>query len=136
MIEGQGTQTLQGVKVEHIRHHHGRVDCVSGRNGGREELEYDGHHFVSTMPLRELVHALDPLPPADVLKAAQGLRYRDYLTVVLVVDRESVSPITGSISIPRRLSRADPKLQELEPVYGAGSFPDLAGVGILFVGQG
>jgi hypothetical protein len=44
------------------------------------------------MPLRELVHALDPLPPHEVLKAAQGLRYRDYLTVVLVIDRESVFP--------------------------------------------
>jgi hypothetical protein len=44
------------------------------------------------MPLRDLVHALDPLPPDEVLKAAQGLRYRDYLTVVLVVDRESVFP--------------------------------------------
>ena len=83
---------MQGVKVERIQHRHGRVDCVSGRSASGEQLEYDGRHFVSTMPLRELVHALDPLPPDEVLKAAQGLRYRDYLTVVLVVDRESVFP--------------------------------------------
>jgi len=92
LIERQGSRTVQGMKVERIRHRHGRVDCVSGRNGSGEQLEYDGRHFVSTMPLRELVHALDPLPPDEVLKAAQGLRYRDYLTVVLVVDRESVFP--------------------------------------------
>jgi protoporphyrinogen oxidase len=90
LIEHQGSQTVHGVKVERIRHRHGHVDCVSGRSVSGEQLEYDGRHFVSTMPLRELVHALDPLPPEEVLKAAQDLRYRDYLTVVLVVDRDSV----------------------------------------------
>ncbi len=92
LIERQGSQTVQGVKVERIQHRLGRVDCVSGRNASGERLEYDGRHFVSTMPLRELVQALDPLPPDEVLRAAQGLRYRDYLTVVLVVARESVFP--------------------------------------------
>lgn len=92
LIESQGSQTVQGVKVERIQHRHGRVDCVSGRSASGEQLEYDGRHFVSTMPLRDLIHALDPLPPDEVLKAARGLRYRDYLTVVLVVDRESVFP--------------------------------------------
>ena len=92
LIASQGSQTVQGVKVERIRHRHGHVDCVFGRTADGEELEYDGQQFVSTMPLRELISALDPLPPDDVLKAAQRLRYRDYLTVVLVVDRESVFP--------------------------------------------
>ncbi|NOS77585.1 MAG: NAD(P)/FAD-dependent oxidoreductase [Nitrospira sp.] len=92
LIENQGSQTIQGVKVERVRHRHGLVDCVQGRGAAGEPLEYDGRHFVSTMPLRELVQALDPLPPEDVLKAAHALRYRDYLTVVLVIDRESVFP--------------------------------------------
>ena len=92
LIERQGSRTVQGVKVGRIQHRHGRVDCVSGRSASGERLEYDGQHFVSTMPLRELVQALDPLPPDAVLRAAQGLRYRDYLTVVLVVARESVFP--------------------------------------------
>jgi hypothetical protein len=92
LIQRQGSQAVQGVKVERIQHRHGRVDAVWGRNGAGEATEYDGRHFVSTMPLRDLIQALDPLPPDDVLRAAQGLRYRDYLTVVLVVDRESVFP--------------------------------------------
>lgn len=92
LIDSQGSQTIQGVKVERVRHRQGLVDCVRGRGAAGESLEYDGSHFVSTMPLRELIQALDPLPPDDVLKAAQALRYRDYLTVVLVIDRESVFP--------------------------------------------
>ncbi|MCC6139561.1 MAG: NAD(P)/FAD-dependent oxidoreductase [Nitrospira sp.] len=92
LIQRQGSQTIHGVKVERVRHRQGLVDCVQGRGAAGESLEYDGGHFVSTMPLRDLVQVLDPLPPDDVLKAAQALRYRDYLTVVLVIDRESVFP--------------------------------------------
>jgi hypothetical protein len=42
------------------------------------------------MPLSALIHALDPPPPDTVLRAADCLRYRDYLTVVLLVNREKV----------------------------------------------
>ena len=92
LVAGYGSQTLKGIKVERIRHRHGRVDCVSGRTESGERLDFEGSHFVSTMPLRELVEAMDPQPPEKVLQAAQGLRYRDYLTVVLVINRESVFP--------------------------------------------
>jgi hypothetical protein len=44
------------------------------------------------MPVRELVHALEPAPPAQVIEAADRLQYRDYLTVVLIVDVEELFP--------------------------------------------
>ena len=90
LVEKQGSQTYQSVTVNHIRHRHGRVDCVSGQRVTGEQVDYEGSHFVSTMPLRELIQALDPLPPEEVVRAAHRLRYRDYLTVVLVINRDSV----------------------------------------------
>ncbi|GJL58212.1 MAG: hypothetical protein NPIRA03_10690 [Nitrospirales bacterium] len=92
LVAGFGSQTLKGMKVERIRHRHGRVDCVSARASSGEHLEFEGSDFVSTMPLRELIEAMDPQPPEKVVEAALGLRYRDYLTVVLVVNREDVFP--------------------------------------------
>jgi protoporphyrinogen oxidase len=92
LVEQQGSQTCRGVKVNRIRHRGRRVEYVSGQTMTGEHIDYDGTHCVSTMPLRELIQALDPLPPDDVVRAAQRLRYRDYLTVVLVVDRASVFP--------------------------------------------
>lgn len=92
LVAGFGSQTLKGMKVERIRHRHGRVDCVSARASSGEYLEFEGSDFVSTMPLRELIEAMDPQPPEKVVEAALGLRYRDYLTVVLVVNREDVFP--------------------------------------------
>ena len=58
----------------------------------REDVGFNSDHVISTMPLRELICALDPAPPDDVLGAAHRLRYRDFLTVVLIVKRASVFP--------------------------------------------
>ena len=91
-LAARGTATLRGVRVERIRHQRGRVVGVSGRTIAGEKVELHGDHCISTMPLRDLVHALDPAPPDSVLQAATHLRYRDYLTVVLIVKRASLFP--------------------------------------------
>jgi protoporphyrinogen oxidase len=92
ILTDRGNPTLRGVRAEKIRHRNGRVESVEARNANGERLEFGGEEFLSTMPLRELINCMDPLPPAEVLRAANGLRYRDYLTVVLIVKREHVFP--------------------------------------------
>jgi protoporphyrinogen oxidase len=44
------------------------------------------------MPLNELILRLDPPPPADAVEAAQGLRYRDFVLVGVVLDRARSFP--------------------------------------------
>ena len=44
------------------------------------------------MPFSALVKAMDPPPPAEVLDAADALRYRDFLTVALVVPERYAFP--------------------------------------------
>lgn len=88
----RGNRTLLNYRVEKLRHHNGRVQCAVARTRNGERLELDADDFISTMPLRELIFALQPPPPDDILRAASNLRYRDYLTVVLVVDREHTFP--------------------------------------------
>ena len=46
---------------------------------------YRGEHLISTMPIRELVAQIEPRLPQDALSAAQSLRYRDFLTVGLIL---------------------------------------------------
>lgn len=92
VIGERGVRTVRGTHVQRVRHRGGRVESVSGTMLTGERAEFDGSDFVSTMPLRELMFALSPAPPAKVLDAAARLRYRDYLTVVLVVNREEVFP--------------------------------------------
>lgn len=47
---------------------------------------------ISSLPLRDTVGMSDPAPSEDVQAAARGLRYRDFLTVALVVDGEDLFP--------------------------------------------
>ncbi|MFD6755625.1 NAD(P)/FAD-dependent oxidoreductase [Micromonospora gifhornensis] len=62
---------------------------VDGVDGRRTE---PADHVISSMPISELVAALRPAPPAQVLAAAEDLRYRDFLTVALVVPAEFSFP--------------------------------------------
>jgi protoporphyrinogen oxidase len=47
---------------------------------------------VSSLPLRHMVGLTSPDAPAKVKDAAQGLRYRDFLTVALVLDGQDLFP--------------------------------------------
>jgi protoporphyrinogen oxidase len=92
LLAAQGSETLRGIYVERICHRQGRVECIYGRMPSGERMEFGGNHVISSMPLRDLICTLDPAPPDEVLQAARNLRYRDYLTVVLMVQRTSVFP--------------------------------------------
>jgi protoporphyrinogen oxidase len=49
-------------------------------------------HVISSLPLRATVAYTRPEPEPRVLEAAQGLRYRDFLTVALVIEGEDLFP--------------------------------------------
>jgi protoporphyrinogen oxidase len=51
---------------------------------GRTE-EFRGEHLISSMPMRELVEQISPELSHDVQRAGAALRYRDFLTVGLIV---------------------------------------------------
>jgi len=78
-------------EVVSVRRTGRRVDGVVVRAAGREEL-IEGSHFISSMPVTELVAKLSPPASAEVRAAAAKLVYRDFLTVCLVVRRPALFP--------------------------------------------
>ena len=56
------------------------------------ERDFPADHVISTMPVRSLVRAIRPAPASAVGHAAEGLRYRDFLTVALIVQGENLFP--------------------------------------------
>jgi protoporphyrinogen oxidase len=87
LVEAQGTKVLMRTEVKKIHHRDGRAYAVTaGSNGGTST--YDASHVISSMPISALLEAMDPPPPPEVLAAARGLSYRDFLTVALVVPEE------------------------------------------------
>ncbi|MGA2966297.1 MAG: NAD(P)/FAD-dependent oxidoreductase [Terriglobales bacterium] len=58
---------------------------VTSRSAKGELEEYCAENLISSMPMRELVAQISPHLPEVALQAARSLRYRDFLTVGLIV---------------------------------------------------
>ena len=73
-------------EVERLHVLDGKITAITVRDaqGGTERLE--GDHFFSTMPMQELVRDLDCEVPAQVREISDGLMYRDFITVGLLLD--------------------------------------------------
>lgn len=52
---------------------------------------FKGDYFFSTMPVKELIRAMDPPAPANVRQVAENLIYRDFITVGLLLKRLKLS---------------------------------------------
>ncbi|WP_326559063.1 NAD(P)/FAD-dependent oxidoreductase [Micromonospora sp. NBC_01796] len=57
-----------------------------------DERRVEADHVVSTMPISELIKVMDPPAPDHVRAAADALRYRDFLTIALVVPEAAGFP--------------------------------------------
>jgi protoporphyrinogen oxidase len=90
-ITALGGRVLLGHRVEDVEISGGLVTgVVAAAAGGRERLAAD--HVISSMPVRNLVRALRPAPPPSVAAAGEGLRYRDFLVVALMLEGENLFP--------------------------------------------
>jgi protoporphyrinogen oxidase len=54
-----------------------------GASGDRAQTQ--ARHVISSAPMRQLVHGITPPLPESVRRAADRLKYRDFLTVVLIL---------------------------------------------------
>ncbi|HEY5546597.1 MAG TPA: NAD(P)/FAD-dependent oxidoreductase, partial [Gemmatimonadaceae bacterium] len=90
-IRELGGEVLLRHEVTNLEHHGGGIAAVRVNTpNGPRRIEAD--HFITTMPLRNLARALDPSPPALIRNAGEGLNYRDFLTVALMIDADNVFP--------------------------------------------
>ncbi len=81
-------------RVERIEHDGSKVTAfIAGSSEGRT-TRYLGKNFLSTLPIRNLIRAMSPAAPKEVREAADSLKYRDFLTVVLIVDKPETFPDT------------------------------------------
>src|SRR5205085_9195527 len=78
------------------------VGCRWDRDTGRWAIDYENvegrrgslavEHVISSAPIRELVRSITPMMSDAARSAAAALRYRDFLTVVLILkDRGAVN---------------------------------------------
>ena len=95
-IEASGNRVLLGHRAK-------TIEVQPGNGPGRRAtgvladspqgtVRFAADHVISTMPLRSLIRALDPPAPEPVRAAAEGLRYRDFIVVGLILDRSDLFP--------------------------------------------
>jgi protoporphyrinogen oxidase len=73
-------------------HHRDRRITDATVESGAERRTFPVSDVISTMPLPALVRALTPEVDAETLDAASRLRFRDFLIVVLIVNRQDLFP--------------------------------------------
>jgi len=87
----RGIPTEMGTEVVRLEREGQSILAAVVREGDGER-RVPGSHFISSMPIKQLVHAMDPPAPAEVQAAADNLKYRDFLTVVLIVKNPDLFP--------------------------------------------
>ena len=90
-VRAMGHEVLMEHRVTAIEVVGGRAVAVRAMTP-EGERRFEADHVISTMALRSLVRAIEPAVPAVVRAAAEGLRYRDFILVALILNREKVFP--------------------------------------------
>lgn len=88
IIKNANVETLQteGNCVQSVTY----TDALSG-----ETKIITGDYFFSTMPVKELIAGMGSIVPDDVKKMSEGLQYRDFITVGLLLNRLKIKNETG-----------------------------------------
>ncbi len=102
LIEQQGGEIRMGWRATELHVEPGvngrpdRVASVKARTPEGELVTLQSDYVFSTMPIRELLRVIEaPIPP-DIQEISDGLIYRDFITVGLLVDRLLVTEPDGS----------------------------------------
>jgi len=88
-MDGTVRMNSEVVRLEHTDHC--RVDRVVV-DGPEETYAEEADEVINSMPINELLFRLEPSPPEEVMAAAKGLNYRDFLIVTLILDKEEMFP--------------------------------------------
>jgi len=86
IVQARGSRVLMNAKTVNVLWSD-RVTGLRIQVGDTTQV-ITGGHFISSMPVRELIACMDPPAPPEVQAAAAQLNYRDFLIVALMLDRD------------------------------------------------
>lgn len=91
IIQQNGSQIHLGTEVVGIKWSNNSIEALEVKRNGKNEVIY-GTDFISSMPIREAVRKFQPAVPEAVLNAANELKYRDFLTIALIINKRDLFP--------------------------------------------
>jgi protoporphyrinogen oxidase len=84
-FQQMGGEILMNCSVKKIDNENGKINSVTYVENGEEKV-LEGDVFISSMPIKDLVAGMKNVPEKEA-KIAEGLPYRDYVTVGLLIDK-------------------------------------------------
>jgi protoporphyrinogen oxidase len=99
-IVAGGGDIHMGWKVNRVVTEGQRTLSVEAMNDAGETQAFAADHFFSTMPMRDLVNAMErggTTIPQNVKEVSEGLIYRDFITIGLLIDKLSVTEPDGGL---------------------------------------
>ena len=94
-IRSQGGEILLGWRATRLFVQGDRITAVEAVSDSGERRRFPADYVFSTMPVRELIDALDTPIPSEVREVSDGLQYRDFITVGLLVNGLTVREADG-----------------------------------------
>ncbi|MFA5029355.1 MAG: FAD-dependent oxidoreductase [Patescibacteria group bacterium] len=90
-IKKLGGEIIYNANVKNILHDEDKVSgvIIEDQSGERQVA---GDYIISSLALNDMIRALSPLAPENVLRAAENLRFRSLVIVYLVVEASQVFP--------------------------------------------
>src|SRR5262249_53324290 len=74
-----------------------RITGVTARNEFGHERYFAADYVFSTMPVKELVDSFDAPVSSEIRRVSDGLLYRDFITVGLLLNRMNVEEAGGGL---------------------------------------
>jgi protoporphyrinogen oxidase len=90
-VRGMGGEIFLKQQVVGIHCAENRVESVTSIDEHGQKRTFSGDYIFSTMPVKELVRSLDSPVPPRVTEVSDGLQYRDFITVGLLVKKLQVT---------------------------------------------
>jgi protoporphyrinogen oxidase len=95
LIRDQGGEILLGWRATRLFVEGDAITAVEAVSDSGQRRRFAADYVFSTMPVRELIDAMDTPIPGEVREVSDGLQYRDFITVGLLVDQLTVREADG-----------------------------------------
>lgn len=93
IVKSKGGEIYFNQKIVEINSDGNQIISVTAENTQTgETIEHNADYFISTMPVRELILG-NKTAPEDIREVAEGLKYRDFMTVGLLLDKLKIGAI-------------------------------------------
>jgi len=89
LVQTRGCKVRLDSNVYKIIWSNNKIDKIITKHNGNIE-EFKGTNFISSMPIKELILKLEPCVPPLIKKAADKLRYRDFILVALIINKKNI----------------------------------------------